>query len=136
MGDDGAMAEAARDYGVAYAAHYYQQDFLLALQLYKKLIASHASARQAGYSRAQIRNIVKVVVPEQELLDAQVELALVCLERPISTDDEPIPVASPAPAGPRAGRMNPLAVVGTSALGTQDFLLVQTPISGLRDQTR
>jgi hypothetical protein len=50
---------------------------LLALQLYKKLIASHASARQAGDSRTQIRNIVEVVVPEQELLEAHVELALV-----------------------------------------------------------
>jgi hypothetical protein len=50
---------------------------LLALQLYKKLIASHASARQAGNFRTQIWNIVEVVVPEQEPLDAQVELALV-----------------------------------------------------------
>ena len=97
MGDDGATEEAARDYAVAYAAHYSQRDLVRALHLYKKLIASHASARQAGYSRSQIRNIVKVVVPEQELLDAEVELALGCLEQLIAPDAGLIPIASPAP---------------------------------------
>jgi hypothetical protein len=53
----------------------------LALRLYKNLIAFHASAREAGYSRTQIQNIVNTLVPEQELLDAQVELALDHVER-------------------------------------------------------
>lgn len=97
MSDDGAMAAAARDYALAYAAHYSQRDLVRALHLYQEVIASHASARQVGYSRSQIWNIVKVVVPEQELLAAQVELALVCLERLIAPDAELIPLASPAP---------------------------------------
>lgn len=82
MSDDDAMAEVAREYAAAYAAHYAQHDLVLALQLYKQLIASHAGDRRAGYSRTQIENIVRVVVPEQELMSAQVELALACLERP------------------------------------------------------
>jgi hypothetical protein len=53
----------------------------MALELYKKLVGSHASAREAGYSRAQVRNIIDAMVPEQELLNARMELALAHLER-------------------------------------------------------
>jgi hypothetical protein len=81
MSDTSARTEAARAYAVAYAAHYSERDPAKALQLYKDLIASHASAQEAGYSRAQIQNIVNTLVPAQELLDAQLELALARLER-------------------------------------------------------
>jgi hypothetical protein len=93
MTDDSALTEAAREYAAAYAAHYSERDLAMALQLYKKIIASHASAREAGYSRTQIQNIVNAVVPEQELLDAQIERALARLEHQISPDAGPIPVA-------------------------------------------
>jgi hypothetical protein len=73
--------EAARAYAVAYAAHYSERDLAKALQLYKDLIASHASAQEAVYSRVQIQNIVNTLVPAQELLDAQLELARARLER-------------------------------------------------------
>ena len=81
MSDTSAHTEAARAYAVAYAAHYSERDLAKALQLYTDLIASHASAQEAGYSRAQIQNIVRTLVPAQELLDAQLELALARLER-------------------------------------------------------
>jgi hypothetical protein len=81
MSDTSARTEAARAYAEAYAAHYSERDLAKALQLYKDLIASHASAQEAGYSRAQIQNIVNTLVPAQELLDAQLELALARLER-------------------------------------------------------
>jgi hypothetical protein len=93
MTDDSALTEAAREYAAAYAAHYPERDLAMALRLYKKIIASHASAREAGYSRTQIQNIVNAVVPEQELLDAQIERALARLEHQISPDAGPIPVA-------------------------------------------
>ncbi len=93
MSDDSGLIEAAREYAAAYAAHYSERDLAMALQLYKKIIGSHASAREAGYSRTQIQNIVNAVVPEQELLDAQMELALVRLEHQIPPDAGPIPVA-------------------------------------------
>lgn len=91
MSDHRAPAEAAREYAAAYAAHYSARDLATALQLYKKLMASHANAPEAGYSRTQIQNIVKLVVPEQDLLDTQMELARVRLGSPISTDVAPIP---------------------------------------------
>jgi hypothetical protein len=61
MSDDSALTEAAREYAAAYAAHY-------------------SGAPEAGYSRTQVQNIVNAVVPKQELLDAQMELALARLE--------------------------------------------------------
>jgi hypothetical protein len=97
MSDEGALAAAAREYAVAYAAHYSERDLAMALRRYMKIIASHASAREAGYSRTQIQNIVNAVVPEQALLDVQIELALARLERQISADAELIPVARVAP---------------------------------------
>ncbi len=81
MSDHTALREAAREYAAAYVAHYSERDLAMALQLYKNLIASHASAREAGYSRTQIQNIVNTLVPAQELLDAQLELALAHVER-------------------------------------------------------
>jgi hypothetical protein len=101
MSDHSTSAEAAREYAVAYAAHYSARDLATELQLYKKLMASHASAPEAGYSRTQIQNIVKLVVPEQELLDTQMELARVRLGSPIATDVAPIPTV---PLGPELTR--------------------------------
>ena len=80
MSDDGVHPEAARAYAAVYAARHYERDLALALQLYKNLIASHASAREAGCSRTRIQDIVTRLVPPQELLDAQLELALARLE--------------------------------------------------------
>ena len=80
MSDNGALTEAACEYAAAYAAQYSQRDLAVALQLYERLIASHSSAREAGYSRTQIQNIANAVVPEQDLLDAQIELAFAHLE--------------------------------------------------------
>ena len=73
--------EASQQYTAAYAAHYIGHDLPLALQLYRKLMASHPSAREAEYSRMQVQNIVNAVVPKQELLDAQMGLVLVHFER-------------------------------------------------------
>ena len=92
MSDDRSVTEAAREYAAAYAAHYSERDLAMALQLYKQLIAAHAGAREGGYSRTQVQNIVNAVVPKQELL-ASMELALVRLEHQISPDAGPIPVA-------------------------------------------
>jgi hypothetical protein len=68
--------EANRQYAAAYAAHYNDHNLTSAMQLYRNVIASHPTDPEAEYSRVQIQNIVKAVVPKQELLDAQMELAL------------------------------------------------------------
>jgi hypothetical protein len=65
---------------VAYAAHY-SGDLRLALQMYRKLMASDPSSPEAAYSLMQVQNIVTAVVPKQELLDAQMELAFLHFER-------------------------------------------------------
>lgn len=67
---------AARSYADAYASHYTELDYPAALRSYDQLIALHPSAPEAGYARTQIRNIVKSVIPERELLAAELELAL------------------------------------------------------------
>ena len=75
MLNDTELTEAGRQYAAAYAAHYTGRDLPVALQLYKKVMASHPSTQEAGYSRTQVQNIVNAVVPKQELLDAQIKLA-------------------------------------------------------------
>ena len=63
MRTDGVITEAGRAYSAAYAAPYSQRDLAMALGLYRKLTASHASTREAGYSRTQVQDIVNAVVP-------------------------------------------------------------------------
>jgi hypothetical protein len=60
-------------------------------------MASHPGTQEAGYSRAQVQNIINTVVPEQELLDAQVELAVAHFEHEGPPDARRIPVKSLAP---------------------------------------
>jgi hypothetical protein len=68
--------ESAQQYSAAYAAHYTGRDLPKALQLYRKLLASHPGTREADYAWSQIQNIVNTIVPKQELMDAQIELAV------------------------------------------------------------
>jgi hypothetical protein len=75
------FTEAGREYAAAHATHYSERNLAAALQLYRELMASRPNAPEAGYSRAQIHNIVNAVVPAQELLDSQIVLALARLER-------------------------------------------------------
>lgn len=76
MRDQNETAGCACSYAAAYAAHYSERNLATALRLYMELIASRPNAPEAEYSRAQIQNIVHAVVPAQELLDAQIGLAL------------------------------------------------------------
>ena len=80
MRDDAERTGADGVYAAAHAAHYSERNLAAALRLYRELIVSRPNAPEAGYSRAQIRNIVNAVVPAQELLDAQVGLALARLD--------------------------------------------------------
>jgi hypothetical protein len=68
--------EAGEQYAAAHEAHYRTKDLADALDRYRAVMAAHPEALEAGYSRSQIQNIVSDVVPQQELFDAQVELAL------------------------------------------------------------
>ena len=83
--------EAGRDYDVAYAAHYTDHDLSTALQFYLKVVASHPGTKEAGYARSQAQNIINATVPDQELLEAQVKLAVAHFERQGPPDTTRIP---------------------------------------------
>lgn len=93
MRDDTALAGAGQQYAAAHAAHYTTKNLHEALGLYQGVMVAHPDTREAEYSRTQIQNIAHSLVPEQELLNAQVELALAHLEREGPPDAEPAPVA-------------------------------------------
>lgn len=82
-----APTEAARWYAAAYSAQYSNKDLLRALKLYRGIMASHPTSPEASFSRAQLGNIVKDVVPAQELLDATIAMALDHLESGRTTPD-------------------------------------------------
>ena len=82
---------AQQQYAAAYTAHYSTKDLRLALQLYGEIITADPDGREAEWSRAQIQNVVKEVVPRSELLADEVKLALARLARA----DQSIPGSTP-----------------------------------------
>jgi hypothetical protein len=68
--------EAGEQYASAHHGHYKTKDLADALGRYRAVMSAHPEALEAGYSRAQILNIVGAVVPQQELFDAHLVLAL------------------------------------------------------------
>ena len=80
MGTDTKLTEAGQQYAAAHSAHYETKDLREALGLYKSVITAHRDTQEAGYSRSQIQNIVKTVVPEEKLFEIQVDLALAYCE--------------------------------------------------------
>jgi len=90
------LTEANREYATAYAAHYTEHDLPAAMRLYKQVMASHPNDPEAEYARVQIQNIVKAAVPKQELLDAQIELAVAHFRHESSADARRIPAQPPA----------------------------------------
>ena len=72
----------AREYAAAYATHYTERDLPAALLAYGDLMTQHPTALEAEYSRVQLHNIVRSVVPAAELLDLEIKLAREVLQRP------------------------------------------------------
>jgi hypothetical protein len=83
---------AAEQYAAAYATHYAERNLLGALRAYGQVIELHPTAAEAGYSRAQIQNIVNLVVPAREILASQTDLAARHLQR---DGDAALPAGSP-----------------------------------------
>jgi len=80
MGNEAVITKASKQYAAAHAAHYKTKNLPEALDLYRDITAGHPNTPEADYSQSQIQNIVKSVVPKQELLTAQIDLALAHLE--------------------------------------------------------
>ena len=72
--------EAGERYAAAHAAHYRTQNLRQALELYKGILVQYPNAPEAGYCRSQIHNITQAVVPAEEILDAELTLALAHFE--------------------------------------------------------
>ena len=70
----GIPAEACKQYSAAYESHYTDQNFYLAFCKYLDLINMYPSSIEAKYARTQIENLVKVLIPGDELLTALVQL--------------------------------------------------------------
>jgi hypothetical protein len=80
MPQETVRTEARVQYEAAHALQYQTNDPLQALKLYMEIMVAHPKTREASYSRSQILNIVSSVVPEQELFDAQVAMAMAHFE--------------------------------------------------------
>jgi hypothetical protein len=76
MRNDTGLTEASRQYAAAHAAHYETKHLREALERYRGILAAHPDTQEAGYSRSQIHNIIKEVVPERELFEAEVGMAM------------------------------------------------------------
>jgi hypothetical protein len=76
MRNDNGLTKARQQYAEAHAAHYETKNLREALELYKGILAAHPDTQEAGYSRSQVQNIIKEVVPKRELFEAEVEMAM------------------------------------------------------------
>ena len=80
MNDNTEQTEAGRQYAVAYETHYKSQNLHIAFELYRKILADHPGTKEAGYAKSQIQNIVKTIVPKEERLDTQMDMAAAVFE--------------------------------------------------------
>ena len=87
MKNDSEITKAGEQYATAHAAHYTSKNLHEALELYTEVVARHPDAPEAGYSHAQIQNIVNSVVPKQDLLNTQLALALALTREGHAVDD-------------------------------------------------
>jgi len=75
-----ASIEAVREVAADYSVHYSEHCPSWAFELYRNLAASHSSAPEVGYARAQILSVRRLGVPDSELLEVEAELARVHFE--------------------------------------------------------
>ena len=73
--------EAARQYATAYEIHYAHKNMGEAFKLYKEILTAYPDTKEAGYAKSQIQNIVNAVVPKEESLRVQMDLAAAAFER-------------------------------------------------------
>ena len=80
---------AGKEYATAHDAHYKTKELPKAFQLYRDIIADHPDSKEAGYSLSQVHNIVKDVVPKQEVMDSLVAMTLDHFEKVSPSDAKP-----------------------------------------------
>ena len=70
------LPTSSKHYAEAYEKQYTMKDLHAALLDYKDIVTEYPDTKEAGYSRSQIQNIVRAVVPEEVLQELQLKLAL------------------------------------------------------------
>lgn len=81
-------------YDEAHRIHHVEKDLRVALGLYTDILSAYPDAREAGYCRAQVWNIVKVVVPQEELVGAHVAAARASMDRKDAAAETPPALSS------------------------------------------
>lgn len=74
MNHDSQHPTVGERYAAALDAHYSARDLPAAMGLYEQILLSDPKSQEAGYSRSQIVNIVRAVVPQDDLLAMHKEL--------------------------------------------------------------
>lgn len=69
------QAEVTELYADAYTIHYANNDMRKAFGLYRRILARYPYSKEAGYAASQIQNIINTVVPEEERLTVQMDVA-------------------------------------------------------------
>ena len=82
-------------YAEAYEKHYGTKDSYAALLAYKGIVADNPDSKEADYSRSQIQNIMRDVVPKEALYEAQLNLALKYAEPNDMSEKQPINITIP-----------------------------------------
>ena len=70
------LSRSGQHYAEAYGIHYGIKDLNAALIAYKDIVVRYPDTKEAGYSRSQVLNIVRDVVPGELLFKVQLNLAL------------------------------------------------------------
>ena len=70
------LSQSGQHYAEAYGKHYDEKDLHAALNAYKDIVIRYPDTKEAGYSRSQVLNIVRDVVPGELLFKVQLNLAL------------------------------------------------------------
>jgi hypothetical protein len=69
------LTEVGRLYVATYTMHHTTKNLRKAFELYKNIITKHPSTKETAYAKCQIQNIVNTVVPDDERLSIQMDLA-------------------------------------------------------------
>lgn len=81
MKNQKSQTAAGRQYLDAYETHYEFGDLRKAFSLYREILSSYPNTREAGYARSQIQHIVNAMVPKEERLESQIDLAAAVFEK-------------------------------------------------------
>lgn len=76
MKKEAVLSTSGKRYNEAYEKQYGIKDLHAALLAYKGIVSEFPDTKEASYSKSQIKNIAHHVVPEKELFEAQLNLAL------------------------------------------------------------